>query len=143
MDFKLDDFKLNGMELLSEQFYKNTDRLSELQEEDTRREITVEMGLDMAIGINKDDNKDIAYKTKFSLHQKLDNNEEVLSELHVEYLFSFYCEKLVLKNYSEINPEIYEELSSTLLNISYPYLREHVESVLKKGNLSIEMPLSV
>lgn len=114
-------------------------------------ESSLEFGI--TIGIKEENINTIAYKINTTYNQKIKEDIELggrtYSKLDAEYISVFEISeetyaiefKTLLDSKTEENSKNLSKISDFIIDNVYPYIKDHIEYIYKKADISIEIPL--
>lgn len=139
MEFNLE---LTDMQLIKEEFEVLTDTFSQSTKVKNKIESKVQIGF--AVNSKKQDDIKLVAKYEINFNQ-IDDSEKIVTKDNVVYLFIFTDKDNVVidkLNNEELNEDERKELGNLLNALTYPYIKEYLESKYKKANIEIKLPLT-
>lgn len=137
------NLELTDMQLIKEEFEVLIESFKKVDKVKNKIENKISIGF--AVNSEKqDDVKLVAkYETNFA---QIDDDEEIATKDNITYMFIFTDNDNVVidkLNNEELDKEEQKELVTLLNTLTYPYIKEHLETKYKKANIEIKLPLTL
>ena len=136
--------ELENVELLQDSFKNNKQAFT--NEEEIHNNLTRTFKLGIAKNEEDENDERLVFKYDAIFEQKDEEGEKVFSKSTVQYLFFFTDingETIKKLKSSNITEDDKTELVLYLNKLSYPYIKEHIESKYKKANIAVKLPFEL
>lgn len=140
---------LKDMFLIGEFFDVNIKREFKELEEKENIEVGNHIQISSEIGNDKGKKDKLIYKIGFNIIQAYEdintekNRDDYISKLEIKYICVFQMHEDCIDQCMEIKNNKSNDLAMYMLNVIYPYMKEHIENIYKKASVPIKLPLKL